>query len=376
MINVEQSLIEKYPNFEKKASPVKTTLLYILKRLVRENEINSFLADNRNLTGFDFIDKVLDYFDFGYSLSSKERANIPSSGRVLIFANHPLGALDGLSLLRMIGDVRRDVRIVANDVLVNIHPISNLFLPVNLLGGLTCKQDIENIVKTLQDDKAVIIFPAGEVSRAGFTGIKDGKWSSGFLNLARRANTPLLPVFVGGKNTSLFYGVSYINHSLSTLLLVREMFKKHSETIPIRVGEPIPFNHVDALPVSKVEKIQLLKRHLYRIARDREPLFITEKTIAHPQNRQDVKQELRQSEFLGETADGMKIYIFSYKQDSAVMHEVGRLRETAFRCVGEGTGCKEDIDQYDQIYKHLILWDDDDLEIAGCLSVNRDRKCR
>lgn len=47
------------------------------------------------------------------------------------------------------------------------------------------------------------------------------------------------------------------------------------------------------------------------------------------------------------------------------MLEVGRLREIAFRCVGEGSGKRSDLDRYDARYRHLILWDDEDLEIVG-----------
>ncbi len=47
------------------------------------------------------------------------------------------------------------------------------------------------------------------------------------------------------------------------------------------------------------------------------------------------------------------------------MHEIGRLREITFRQVGEGTGKKSDLDRYDRDYRHLILWDEQELEIAG-----------
>jgi len=364
-INVEKALVSKYPAFIDKPAPFKRSALFMLKKLVHENEINSFLDINKDATGFEFIERVLEYFNFGYSISNHDRANIPTSGRVVIIANHPLGALDGLALLKMVGEVRRDVRIVANDVLMNFDPIKNLFLPVDNLGKSTRKRDIERIVEALHQEQAIIVFPAGEVSRAGITGVKDDKWNSGFIRFARKANAPVLPIFIGGKNSSLFYSVSYINKTLSTLMLAREMFNKRSVTIPMRVGEPIPFSQIDAVPVSTAEKTKLLKKHLYRIAKNKKPLFLTEKTIAHPQNRQNLKQELRESELLGETIDGKKIYLFDYKAESAVIQEIGRLREIAFRCVGEGTGDKKDLDLYDQYYRHLILWDEDELEIAG-----------
>lgn len=289
-INVEQVLVNKYPAFAQKPSPVKRSTLFCLRRLVREDEINRFLDTHQGIQGFEFIDAVLDYFNFSYSISHKEQMNIPSSGRVVIIANHPLGALDGLALLKLVGEVRRDVRIVANDLLMNFDALQNLFLPVDNLGKGTRKQNIARIVDALQNDEAVVVFPAGEVSRAGLTGIRDGKWNSGFLHFARKANAPILPVYLGGRNSSLFYGLSYLNKSASTLMLAHEMFNKRSVTLPVRVGEPIAFSQLDALPVSNRDKAKLLKKHLYRIARNKQPLFITEKTIAHPQDRKALKK--------------------------------------------------------------------------------------
>jgi len=47
------------------------------------------------------------------------------------------------------------------------------------------------------------------------------------------------------------------------------------------------------------------------------------------------------------------------------MHEIGRLRELSFRSVEEGTGYSKVLDHYDCYYKHIVLWDDNDLEIVG-----------
>ncbi|WP_442934799.1 GNAT family N-acetyltransferase [Nitrincola sp. A-D6] len=74
----------------------------------------------------------------------------------------------------------------------------------------------------------------------------------------------------------------------------------------------------------------------------------------------------------------MQIYLFEYASDSPVMRELGRLRELTFRRVGEGTGQRYDLDSYDRNYQHLILWDDEALELVGayriaeCASVIRD----
>ena len=47
------------------------------------------------------------------------------------------------------------------------------------------------------------------------------------------------------------------------------------------------------------------------------------------------------------------------------LYEICRLREISFRDAGEGTGKLIDIDRYDFLYYHLILWDKHTEEIAG-----------
>jgi hypothetical protein len=139
----------------------------------------------------------------------------------------------------------------------------------------------------------------------------------------------------------------------------------------MKVGEAIPYQQIEQLPLGKAQKVKLIKRHLYRLTKkkNKKQIFETEKTIAHPQDRRTIKYELQQSELLGETTDGKKIYLFESKPDSAVMHEIGRLREFTFRQVGEGTGKKRDLDKYDRDYRHLVLWDEKDLEIAGAYRI-------
>lgn len=369
MLNIEQAVQQKFPKFEHSRPWIKKSTISFLRKITHEQEVNRFLDLHQDLKGFDFIEQVLDYFNFSYSISHRDRNNIPATGRVVIVANHPLGALDGLSLLKLVGEVRRDVKIVANDMLMNFNAVDSLFLPVDNLSKSTRKSSISRIIDCLNNEEAVIVFPAGEVSRIRPSGVRDGKWNTGFLNFAKKTNSPILPIYVGARNSSLFYSASMVYKPLSGMMLAHEMFNKNSKNITMRVGEAIPYKQVDQLPLVKAEKAKLLRRHLYRLAKGKKPLFITEQTIAHPQDRRNIKRELQTAELLGQTADNKKIYLFDYQPDSAVMHEVGRLREFTFRQVGEGTGKRRDIDRYDRDYRHLILWDENELEIAGAYRI-------
>lgn len=68
---------------------------------------------------------------------------------------------------------------------------------------------------------------------------------------------------------------------------------------------------------------------------------------------------------------GLEVYLASPQSIPSVMHEIGRLRETCFREVGEGTGKSLDLDEYDEHYLHLFLWDPEREQIAGGYRMGR-----
>ena len=374
MINVEQMLEEKYPAFLNKPDLITRPAVAFLKKLLRERELNVLFAQCDHLEGLEFVDKVLEDFNFSYSVVGREKENIPVEGRVVIVANHPLGILDGLALIKMVSEVRQDVRIVANDILMQVKPLKNLLLPVVNMGAGSNRTNIDAIDAALENEEAVIVFPSAEVSMVGPTGIKDGRWHGGFLRFAERAKASVLPVYLGGKNSALFYTMAMIFRPLSTLMLVREMFEQKTMTLPIRIGELIPWQEIADLDVPREEKIKRINRQLYGVNRNRVSVLKTTRSVAHPESTVSVRKELQEADLLGETRDGKQIYLFDYRRNSPVMREIGRLREATFRRVGEGTGLRRDLDEYDTYYRQLVLWDDNDLQIAGAYRIGEVAK--
>lgn len=366
MLNVEQVIIDRFPDFfEAQPRLLSRSLIRFLRMLFNEREINHFLQRHAGIKGLDFIEKVLEYFDLDYSLISKELENIPPTGRVVIVANHPLGALDALALILMISRVRSDIRVVANDLLSSLKPLDELLLPVDNFGGGSPRSHIKRIYDSLNKERAVIVFPAGEVSRLRPGGVRDVHWKPGFLQFARRTASPIVPVYIDARNSPLFYGVSMLSKPLAALLLVREMFRQRNNTIGFRIGEAIPVQAITESGITARAQVKMLRKHLYRIGQRRPGIFATEKSIAHPESRQALKCELRAGELLGNTSDGKQIILAAWKADASFVREIGRLRELSFRKVGEGTGQRRDVDAYDQYYQHLVLWDETELEIAG-----------
>jgi putative hemolysin len=374
MLDVDTLVLSRNPKARQLPLWMLKPITYGLKKLFHQDEVNRTLERIGHLEGFDFIEAVLEYFNVSYSIPASEKLNIPPTGRVLIIANHPLGALDALSLLMLVKEVRPDVKIVANALLSHIDQLSNVLVPVDNMGGRSTKEHIKGIYSALEAEQALIIFPSGEVSRVRPSGVKDTKWQKGFLNIAKKTQAPLLPVYIKARNSSLFYTVSMVSKPLAALLLPHEMFTKRSSVVGFRVGEKIPFKAFSEGVVDEKQTLQLLKKHLYRIGKGKRGIFKTESCIAHPEERGKLQKELKNCIQLGQTSDGKEILLFDAFKESAIMREIGRLREMTFRKVEEGTGGRRDMDSFDKYYRHIIVWDGNELEIAGAYRIGEGSK--
>ncbi len=368
-IDIMSLIEEKNPDVMKKFPGFLLGILkHAIESITRLRRINDLLAAHQEKRGGDFIDAFLDEIDCTYSVSMKGLKSIPSEGKLLIVANHPLGGLDGLLLYKCITSVRADVKIIVNDVLLAVDNLSDIFLPFNVFERVT-KQQILQINQALQKEQAVIIFPSGEVSRWGLKGLRDTKWKSGIVYLAEQNSAPVLPVYVEARNSILFYAVSLLTKKLSTFLLPNELFNKKGMSVGFKIGSPIPAKSFNSMLYSKKQMAKLLKKHIYSIGKNKNGVFHTEKTVVHPGDRKMLYKEIKRAALIGKTADNKSIYLIESAQFPLIMKEIGRLREITFRKVGEGTGFKVDLDIYDTYYKHIVLWDEEELDIVGAYRV-------
>lgn len=337
--------------------------MMLLKMLTPDKELKQFNTRFPEVSGLDYVAAMLEHFSFSYMVRHSERERIPASGKVVIVANHPIGTLDGLALLKMVSEIRSDVKIVGEDALLQIAPLASVQLP--MLGRGDNHAEMDAIHVHLKAEGAVLIFPAEDVSRIGLTGIKDGAWSTTFLTIAEHAHAPILPIFVDARNSLMYYAMSFLARPLTTFWRLGQTFRHAENALVIRIGELIdPIVHEDLnLPLKT--KARLFRKQVYRVAKGKPSLFRTMSPVAHPESRPVLQKEIMRCQILGETRDNKKIYLYRHDQDSAIMREIGRLREEAFRLIGEGTGKRRDIDNYDQYYMHLVLWDPDDMEIVG-----------
>ncbi|MGP3593710.1 lysophospholipid acyltransferase family protein [Vagococcus sp. WN89Y] len=339
----------------------------LLRRLLHEQEFQQFAARHPHLKGVDMVEQVLEHLQIRCTIPAHDLEQIPEHGSLVMIANHPTGTLDGLALMYAVSRVRRDVKVVTNRMLSHLEPLSSLFIPVDNMGGRTRKSSLQQMDNHLQNGGVLIFFPAGEVSRVTRKGIRDKEWHAGFIKLAGKYRAPLLPAWIEARNSPLFYASTLVSSALPLLLLIQQMFRRRNSNLPIKIGQRIPWASWHMPQLSPRELASKCRKHVLRLGKGLPGVFKTECAIARPEERVTLRRELNKAECLGHTADGKTIYLWQRQgqEDAPLLRELGRLREIAFRAVGEGSGKRRDTDKYDDDYLHLILWDEHDLEIVG-----------
>jgi putative hemolysin len=254
-----------------------TFALNYIRRIVHEKEANAFLFAHKDDSAKEFSKAVREYFNVTMEVRGME--HFPQTGRAIFAANHPLGGLDGILLMDLIGQQRQDLQVVVNDILMNMPPLRPYFIPINKHGSNRDNLAIFN--KAFTDENVILYFPAGLVSRKrkGTGLIRDLEWQPTFLKKAIQTKRDIIPIHVGGRNSNFFYNLANfrkwigIKGNIEMLYLVDEMFGQKGKTIPITIGAPISYQTFDkskTLP----EWAAALQAYIYALADNPAAVFV------------------------------------------------------------------------------------------------------
>jgi len=347
--------------------------------------LNSSVSADRR--GIGLADKILGHLGIEYEASELDRARIPKYGPLIVVANHPFGAAEGLVLASLLTSVRADIKIMANYLLEQIgHTgMRKILIFVNPFERRSrIKENIVPLRRALQwvtGGGALGIFPSGEVSHLQLRKrqIVDPAWNHTLARLVRLTKAAVLPVFFEGNNSLLFQFLGLIHPRLRTLMLAREMFRRSGSKIRLRVGKSIPFEKLAKLG-GDVEVTEYLRLRTYLLGEHRDGAhrraaakvrqFMRPRVsqpVAGPRELARIPAEVEaipSHQVLIET-EAFLVFHAECRQIPSLLHELGRQREMTFRDVGEGTGMPLDLDDFDRHYLHLVLWSKDKRELAG-----------
>ncbi|MDZ4666115.1 MAG: 1-acyl-sn-glycerol-3-phosphate acyltransferase [Bacteroidota bacterium] len=237
-IDIDKVLREKAPGLNKWMPGF---VLRWLKRKLHEQDINNAMVLLKDAKGLDFNTKGLDFL--GAKIVSVNKENLPVNERIIVASNHPLGGLDGMSLIKAVGDIRPDVRFFVNDVLLTLKNYGEVFVGINKVGS-TSAASLRTMEDILNSQAAVLFFPAGLVSRKIDGQIVDLPWKKSFVTQAIDHKRLIVPTFIEGENSKFFYRFANfrkfigIKANIEMLLLPDEMFKQKGHTVKIHFGKP------------------------------------------------------------------------------------------------------------------------------------------
>lgn len=332
-----------------------------------------------NLDPLQFLEYSLDALGIDIDIENEALLeDIPKTGPVLIVANHPLGGLEGMAIARVIGRYRPDLQVLTNELLRLIPELAPLFIGVNVLSSDAAAGNvggIKQVHKHLKNDGAVLLFPAGMVSAYEFSHrrIQDKQWNRLAGQLLKRYEASCTPVYVGGRNSSYFYGAGVIHPRLRTILLPRQLANKQGYTLPLKIGRPIPAQELRLLksPIAATQYLRVATDALAEADKSVEAISL--------EGIEQLDQKYGSSE-VEKAVDGLAdcrlveheefdVYCAPYNRLGPIMEQIAIAREITFRAVGEGTGLAKDSDEFDPHYLHLFLWGKQEQRIAGAYRV-------
>jgi putative hemolysin len=344
------------------------------------------------------IKEILHKLNITYSIYPNHLDRIPSSGPLVIVSNHPFGGLEALLLVQILRAVRTDVKFLANFLLGRISELSDIFILVDPFENEQARRKniapLREALKWLRQGGTLIVFPSGTVSHLHVTKgeVRDPKWNSSVATLIRKTEATVIPFFIHGRNSWFFQLAGLINPLFRTALLPRQLLNKANCHVTVQLGKPIAYSRLSKF-TSDEDVISYLRVRTYIQKNSKLAKLgkrFTEPSLSITKNINKIVRKTTHNKLIAEAEDAQVIsgeiealpedqvllksgvYLIGFATASQIpvmLREIGRLREEAFRIVGEGTGNERDLDWFDNYYHHLFCWNSEKKELVGAYRI-------
>ncbi len=328
-----------------------------------------------------FAQAVLDALEVFTSVRQHIQPAVPASGPLVVVANHPFGAVEGLVLLEYLLQARQDVKLIATSLLSIFDDLAEHCIFANPFASRRASKEnikpLRQAIRWVSRGGVLALFPAGEVAHLGLRtrSITESDWSTSLGFIVRQSKATVLPIHFDGANGPLFQLAGLIHPRVRTALLAREIFNKRGTNIPISVGAPISFHKLQsfaddaamtrylrqrtlllkgvAVPKAAKSRQKTSSKALHPIVEPVSPRLLTAEVESLPPDQRLCRHR------------DLATYIARARQIPHLLNEIGRLRELSFRAAGEGAGERIDLDRFDSRYFHLFVWNHAVDEVVG-----------
>ena len=332
--------------------------------------------------------RALETLDIHPIVSPGDFALIPDRGPLVIAANHPHGALDGLLPASVVRQARPDVRLLANHLLARIPELADSCFFVDPFGGPTAaarsRAGLRSAHLWLKSGGSLIVFPAGEVAHTRHADgtCVDSPWVATVGRMVLATAAQVMPAFIQGANSSVFYAAGHVHPALRTALLARELLKKRGRSVTVRLARPVAARDRADVAGAAIQATQRIRGAVERLGRDMPaPSDVEGKAdtsrapyvMSGVSKTDAIAAELARlpSESCLVESGSFQVFCADATQIPSTLREIGRLREVTFRAIGEGTGRNIDLDAFDDRYLHLFSWDRDQRRMVGAYRIGQ-----
>ena len=247
-IDVDKVLRERLPRHYKY---IPRFAVRWLERTICQDQLNAILVQMADKNSVDAATAALNEMNITIQATGLEQ--LPE-GRFMFVSNHPLGGLDGLALISLLGNrYDKKIKFLVNDLLMAVEPLRGVFLPVNKYGKQSRDAALQ-IEEALKSDDQFVTFPAGLCSRQQPDGaITDLPWQKAAVVHAVNYQRDIVPIYFDAVNSRFFYRFAKwrkklgIKFNIELIFLPKEMIKKCGSNLHAIVGEPIPWSSIDGV---------------------------------------------------------------------------------------------------------------------------------
>jgi putative hemolysin len=317
-------------------------------------------------------DAALEVLQLGLDVDGS--VEVPPTGPVLVVANHPLGGLEGVALLKMLKPLRPDTLLVAGGALLRIPALQPHLIGLDVFGpqgrqagARELRAALRRALAHLGAGGCVACFPGGQSADP------NQPWNPWAARLAQAARAAVLPIWFGGPNGAN-PATKLLHPSLRSALMAKKVLKRQGTMLRVATGGLVHARRLAAL--TPEQAITLVRSHAAALASRIEeperpslelPAPKEQEPLATPQHPAVLEAEIAALPLDQRLAagGGLEVWVARAHQVPHLVLELGLERERAFRAVGEGTGRGLDLDRFDDWYLHLLLWDPAKRCLAG-----------